>query len=280
MSHVEPPVVTSSSSPGPSRSDRSSPSPEPDPRWSRWALTPRAAVVLAAVVVTVALVVVAVGTLGARSSGGVTVTSGPSVAGTPGAAATGPAAGRSRDGADGRAASDGPGASASASSSPSVVAVYVLGAVARAGVVDVPDGTRVDAVLERAGGATADADLARLNLARPVVDGERLYVPRVDEPEVPEALGPDVGGATGSGSPAGSGTGSPAAGADSADSVVDLNAADQVTLETLPGIGPALAARILAWREEHGGFSSVEDLLEVSGIGDGRFAELRDRVRV
>jgi competence protein ComEA len=61
---------------------------------------------------------------------------------------------------------------------------------------------------------------------------------------------------------------------------VDLNSADQAALETLPGIGPSLAGRILAWREEHGRFGSVEDLLDVSGIGDGRFADLRDRVRV
>jgi competence protein ComEA len=65
-----------------------------------------------------------------------------------------------------------------------------------------------------------------------------------------------------------------------ADAVVDLNNADATTLETLPGIGPAMAQRILTWREEHGGFRTVEDLLEVSGIGDARFAELRDRVRV
>lgn len=61
---------------------------------------------------------------------------------------------------------------------------------------------------------------------------------------------------------------------------MDLNTADATALETLPGIGPALAERILAWRDEHGGFRSVEDLLEVSGIGEGRFAELRDRVTV
>lgn len=171
-----------------------------------------------------------------------------------------------------------------------MVAVYVLGAVGRAGVVEVPVGTRLDAVLQRAGGAAADADLARLNLARPVVDGERLYVPRVGETTVPEALGPDVGGGTGgggsgiggaSGAAGAVGTGGAAgSGAAGGDAVVDLNTADQAALETLPGIGPALAARILAWRQEHGGFSSVEDLLEVSGIGDGRFAELRPRVRV
>jgi competence protein ComEA len=228
--------------------------------------------VLAAVVVVVALVVVAVGTLRGRSSGEVTVTGGSQPAPTvPSPSGGGPVP-------------SGPAAvgSVAPSASAAVAAVYVLGAVRHAGVVEVPVGTRVDAVLERAGGAAADADLARLNLARAVVDGERLYVPRVGETSVPEALGPDVAGGSGvvgsgAGSGVGGGVGSAAGGPDA---VVDLNTADQATLETLPGIGQALAGRIIAWREEHGGFSSVDDLLDVSGIGQARLDDLRDRVRV
>lgn len=248
---------------------------------SRFAVSPRAAVLLAAVVVGLALVVVAIGTLGTHSTAGVTVTSGPSVADGPGSVPG--ASVRPTAGADSDTGAGSPSATARAA----VVSVYVLGAVVRAGVVEVPAGTRVDVVLQRAGGATADADLARLNLARPVVDGERLYVPRVGETEVPEALPPDAPGAGGSGAggaggaAAGGGTGgATGSGGDAGGAVVDLNTADQATLETLPGIGPALAARILAWREEHGGFATVDDLLEVSGIGDTRLAELRDRVRV
>lgn len=240
--------------------------------WERCTLSPRAALVLAAVVVVVALVVVAVGTLRGRSSGEVTVTGGSQPAPTvPSPSGGGPVP-------------SGPAAvgSVAPSASAAVAAVYVLGAVRHAGVVEVPVGTRVDAVLERAGGAAADADLARLNLARAVVDGERLYVPRVGETSVPEALGPDVTGGSGgvgggAGSGVGGGVGSAAGGPDA---VVDLNTADQATLETLPGIGPALAGRIIAWREEHGGFSSVDDLLDVSGIGQARLDDLRDRVRV
>jgi competence protein ComEA len=153
--------------------------------------------------------------------------------------------------------------------------VHVLGAVAHAGVVTVPGGGRVTDALEAAGGVSGDADLARLNLARPLVDGERLYVPRVGEVDVPEALGPD-----GSGGGAGIASAGPGSDPVGTSDVVDLNSADQATLETLPGIGPGLAQRILAWRDEHGRFSAVDDLLDVSGIGDGRFAELQDRVRV
>jgi competence protein ComEA len=156
--------------------------------------------------------------------------------------------------------------------------VHVLGAVRRSGVVELPASSRVGDALERAGGATDDADLDRLNLARVLTDGERLYVPRVGQQEVPEALGPMADGAA-AGAGAGSGGGSAGTGGEES-AVVDLNTADQTALETLPGIGPGLAGRIIAWRDEHGRFTAVEDLLDVSGIGDVRFAELRDRVRV
>ncbi|SOC87149.1 competence protein ComEA [Curtobacterium sp. 314Chir4.1] len=214
-------------------------------------MSPRAAVVLAAVVVVAALVVVL---LGSRSGGGadsatVSVTGGPSaVVATPTGSSSPPAG---------------------------VVVVHVVGAVQRAGVVSLGAGSRVSVAIDRAGGATPDADLARLNLARVVVDGERLYVPEVGETEVPAAL--DDAGAVPVPVP---GAGGSAGGSDGGDAVVDLNSADQAALETLPGIGPSLAGRILAWREEHGRFGAVEDLLDVSGIGDGRFADLRDRVRV
>jgi len=159
--------------------------------------------------------------------------------------------------------------------------LYVVGAVEHAGVVRVAADARVTDALTAAGGAAADADLSRLNLARPVVDGERLYVPRIGEAEVPAELPPGGGAGAGAGA-GGSGSGADGAGggAGAAAQVVDLNTADATALETLPGIGPALAERILAWRDEHGGFRSVEDLLEVSGIGEGRFAELQDRVTV
>lgn len=226
-------------------------------RFAALALSPRAAVVLAAVVVVAALVVVLLGSrsgVGAGAgAGGATV----SVTGGPSAAVATPSA------------------SASEASPPpaGVVVVHVVGAVQRAGVVSLGAGSRVSVAIDRAGGATPDADLARLNLAREVVDGERLYVPKVGETEVPAAL--DDAGAV-----PGAGTGGAAGGSDDGVAVVNLNSADQAALETLPGIGPSLAGRILAWREEHGRFGSVEDLLDVSGIGDGRFADLRDRVRV
>ncbi|WP_251009226.1 SLBB domain-containing protein [Curtobacterium sp. ISL-83] len=204
----------------------------------RLALSPRAAVVLGGVVLAIALVVVA---LGAGSSGaggdGVVVTGAPTVTAsgeTPRPASPGAA--------DGPARSAAPTAAATA---PATVVVHVLGAVAHAGVVDLPVGSRVQDALTRAGGAVAEADLTRLNLARVLEDGERLYVPRVGEAEVPQALGPVSGGAgtTGSSTSASGAAGAPggAGTAGAPTGVVDLNTADQAALETLPGIGPSLA---------------------------------------
>jgi competence protein ComEA len=118
----------------------------------------------------------------------------------------------------------------------------------------------IDAVAA-AGGFTAEADPAAVNLARPVVDGEQLAVLAVGQvpPQLP-------------GSPGGGTTG-PAA-----DGTVHLNTADLAALDTLPRIGPALAQRIIDWREANGPFTSVDQLLEVAGIGDAVFSGLADRV--
>ncbi|MFJ7286859.1 helix-hairpin-helix domain-containing protein [Curtobacterium sp. NPDC098951] len=252
---------------GDGRSGSSSPSSlsSSSSRFAALAVSPRAAVLLAAVVVVIALVVVLLGARSGSSSpddggGALTVTGAPSVQSS-------------------TAATSGPGAPGVGGSSPSAsavadrVVVHVLGAVARPGLVSLAAGSRVSDAVDRAGGARDDADLSRVNLARVLADGERLYVPAMGETAIPEP----VDGPPGAG--AGADVGPGATGASSG-TVVDLNSADQTTLETLPGIGPSLAGRILAWRDEHGRFAAVEDLLDVSGIGDARFAELRDRVRV
>lgn len=153
-----------------------------------------------------------------------------------------------------------------------VVVVHVAGAVHEPGVVELAAGARVAEAVAAAGGEQADAELAAVNLARPLVDGEQVYVPRVGEAP-PGAAGtgpaPDTtGGAPPPGEPAAEG------------GVVDLNAADLAALDTLPGVGPAIAQRILDWRDANGPFHSVEELLEVSGIGPATLEKLRERVRV
>jgi competence protein ComEA len=120
----------------------------------------------------------------------------------------------------------------------------------------------VDAV-EAAGGLRPGARLGAVNLARAVVDGERI----------------DVGADTAATVPPGAGPAS-TAGAGTAGTTLDLNTATQAQLEELPGVGPVLAGRILAWRTENGRFSAVEELQEVAGIGDATYAELAPLVRV
>jgi len=141
--------------------------------------------------------------------------------------------------------------------------VHVLGAVVRPGLVELAAGARVVDAVAAAGGFTAEADPAGVNLARPVVDGEQLVVLAMGQ-----APPPASGGSGGSG-------GSPGP---SADGTVHLNTADVAALDTLPRIGPALAQRIVDWREANGPFTSVDQLLEVAGIGDAIFSGLADKV--
>lgn len=146
--------------------------------------------------------------------------------------------------------------SADATGAPPVVVVHVLGAVASPGIYELPDGARAIDAVAAAGGFAADADRAGINLARVLVDAEQLVVPSLL---------------------AGAEAAAPTA---ASDGRVNLNTADAAALETLPRVGPALAERIIAWREANGGFRSVEDLLGVTGIGDKTFAGLRDLVTV
>jgi len=154
-------------------------------------------------------------------------------------------------------------AAASASPSPSAVLIVdVTGAVKHAGVFEFAPGDRVIDAVERAGGARETADLTLLNLAAPLVDGQQILVPK-------------QGAATGTVS---TGAGSTTAG--SAGAFVNINTADEATLETLNGVGPVLAASIIAYRTEHGPFASVDQLDEVSGIGPATLEDLRSQVTI
>jgi competence protein ComEA len=145
------------------------------------------------------------------------------------------------------------------------VVVHVAGAVATPGVVTLPAGRRVVDAIDAAGGAAADADLDRLNLAAPLSDGQRIAVARRGQPAPP--LDATAAGTTAEG---GSENGGP----------VNLNTATQQQLESLPGIGPTLAQAIIDERERSGGFRAVEDLRRVHGIGDARFAQVEALVTV
>ena len=253
---------------------------------ARW--EPRRAAVLGVVVVgllTVALFGLRILWAGADAQGVVIAPGGGSRAGPTGLSSAGapvgvgesagqgfgPTSSPSSSSSPSPAGSGGPAAgaaTAAAAPASSVVVVHVVGQVKRPGVQMLPAGSRVAQAVEAAGGASKGAELSRVNLARVLVDGEQVRVPAPGDPVDPSELtgpGPPAGGAGG-----GAGSGS----AGGAGGLVPLNSADLAALDTLPGVGPVLAQRILDWRTEHGRFTSVDELGEVSGIGEKLLSQL------
>jgi competence protein ComEA len=146
---------------------------------------------------------------------------------------------------------------------PTVALVHVAGAVRSPGVYHLRDGERIQDAVRRAGGPRPGADLNAINLAAKVADGQQVVVPRRG------AAGPaPVGGAA-----AGEPGGPPQA-------PVSLNTATAEQLDTLDGVGPATASKILEYRRQHGGFRSIDDLGEIPGIGPKRLAALRGKVQL
>ncbi|WP_404383595.1 ComEA family DNA-binding protein [Knoellia locipacati] len=164
------------------------------------------------------------------------------------------------------------GSAGAASGAAGILVIHVVGQVRTPGVYRMSVGARVGDAVTAAGGAKTGADLAAVNLARVLVDGEQVVVPRPGEAVA--APGAGVAGQTGGAGGAGGVAGS----AGSAGGKVALNSADLSALDTLPGVGPVLAQRILDWRTEHGRFTSVEELGEVSGIGEKLLAQLTPKV--
>jgi competence protein ComEA len=160
-------------------------------------------------------------------------------------------------------------AGATSTTVPTEVVVHVAGAVVRPGVHTLPVGARVVDAVDAAGGLSAAADQTRVNLAALVSDGERVYVPTVGEQPPP---------------PVASGAGEPRDNAGEAGGVegapIDINTATEADLEELPGVGPATAAAIIEHRQSIGGFTSIDQLLDVRGIGEAKLEQLRPLVRV
>lgn len=142
------------------------------------------------------------------------------------------------------------------------VFVHVTGAVRHPGVYRLPPWARLELAVRRAGGGTRTADLAGVNLAAKLADGQQVVVPaRAGTGAAPASPGASAAGGAAQGP-------------------ISLNTATLEQLDTLDGVGPATAQKILDWRAQHGGFGSVDDLKQISGIGPKRFDALKDKVRV
>lgn len=143
---------------------------------------------------------------------------------------------------------------------PGPVRVYISGAVNQSGVYTLPHGAIINDLLDAASGPANDASLTYLNLARLLQDGEHIYIPHEDEPQ--PTLKADEAPPVGS------------------PGLININIASLEDLQTLPGIGPAIAARIIEYRNTNGAFASIEDLLNVSGIGPATLDDIRALVTV
>ena len=145
------------------------------------------------------------------------------------------------------------------------IVVHVAGAVPRPGVYALPQGARIQDAISAAGGFLAEADKELINLARPLEDGERLEIPYMEgaSPVIPTPLIP------GEEIPTGPDT-----------DLINLNTAAQFELETLPGIGPTTAQKIIEYRDENGPFLAIEDIINVSGIGPGTYERIKDLITV
>lgn len=145
------------------------------------------------------------------------------------------------------------------SASPALIRVHVSGAVVNADkVYQLKEGARVEDALKAAGGCRQDADLSKINLAGMIEDGQKIYVPRLGEDWTEDEKNQESGG----------------------NHLTDLNKADKIELDALPGIGPALAQRIVDYRQEHGAFQNIEEIKNVRGIGEALFEKLRQYIKV
>ena len=138
--------------------------------------------------------------------------------------------------------------------------VDIGGQVKNTEVYTVKEGTRVFEVIEKAGGLTEDAFIEQINQAEAVTDGQKIVIPSSEDAQ--QSLMPQT-----------------ASGKDSS-GLVNINSADSETLQEIPGVGPATAEKIIAYRTENGRFSSIEDLKNVSGIGDKTFEKMKDKITV
>ena len=157
------------------------------------------------------------------------------------------------------------------SSTKETILVHVSGQVKKNTVVELDSGSRIKDAIESAGGLTKEADLTHINLAYILEDGEKIYIPKKGEKIEEEEVGVVGLGADTSVLPSSSSTKS---------SKININKATQTELESIPGVGPSTAQKIIDYREENGKFTSVEDIKNVSGIGNAKYEKMKDYIKL
>ncbi len=157
------------------------------------------------------------------------------------------------------------------------ITVYITGAVANPGVISLDSNMRLDDALKKLGGTTKDADINRINLAMKLEDSQHYIIPYIGQEDDPSQK--DMQASNNSSDSAGSLANSSSA-SNSQDSKININSADESQLETISGVGPSTAKKIIDYREKEGKFSSIEDIKNVSGIGDKKFESMKDSIDV
>ena len=151
------------------------------------------------------------------------------------------------------------------------IAVHITGEVKKQGLIYLKEGSRVADAIEKAGGETKNADLSQINLAYVLQDGQKIYVPNKNE-----KISQYITGNSGNNDTEENNTSN----SSKEDSKVNINTANQSELDSLPGIGPSIAQKIIDYREENGNFKTIEELQNVKGIGDAKYEEIKDMVTV
>ena len=151
----------------------------------------------------------------------------------------------------------------------SEIVVHIIGAIKKEGIIKTKEGSRISDIIELAGGITEEADLSKINLAYIVQDGQKIYVPNINDKEnvvsITEDVGQDIikdGGNS------------------NMKEKININTATQTQLETLSGIGPSTALKIINYREQNGKFKEIEDIKNVPGIGDAKFENIKEEISV
>ncbi len=150
----------------------------------------------------------------------------------------------------------------------SFIVVHITGAVKKQGVIELKEGSRISDAIESAGGATKEADLSKINLAYIVKDGQKIYVPNKNDKEETNNITEDAGENVIKNDTT------------TKQEKVNINTASQTELETLNGIGPSTALKIINYRQQNGNFKQIEDIKNVPGIGDSKFEGIKENICV